>query len=156
MDLQGIVYILTNKHNTTLYTGVTRNLPRRIAEHKLHLNTGFTQKYHTDKLVYYEVYDRLEDGIHREKQLKKWHRDWKEKLINDFNPEWQDLSESIGCDAEYIQSVKAAYANTQYAAHNPLAIIVDYLASDSGQHTPHVEANTPHAGLDPASENTAD
>jgi len=116
MMLQGIVYILTNKNNTTLYTGVTRDLQRRIAEHKLHINAGFSNKYKTEKLVYYEVYDRLDAGIHREKQLKKWHRDWKEKLINDFNPEWKDLAEDIGVDEEYIQSVKDAYDSGHYVA----------------------------------------
>lgn len=109
MSLQGIVYILTNKNNTTLYTGVTRNLQRRVAEHKLHINKGFSDRYQTEKLVYYEIYDRLDVGIHREKQLKKWHRDWKEALINDFDPEWKDLSEDIGVDAEYLQSIKDWY-----------------------------------------------
>jgi putative endonuclease len=116
MGPQGIVYILTNKYNTTLYTGITRNLQRRISEHKLHLNKGFSAKYITEKLVYYEVYDRLDLGIHREKQLKRWRREWKEKLINDFNPEWKDLAEDIGVDAEYIQSVKDAYDKGQYIA----------------------------------------
>ena len=116
-DLRGYIYILTNKHNTVLYTGVTRNLQRRIAEHKLHLNLGFTAKYNTDKLVYYEVYDRLDVAIQREKQLKNWHRSWKDKLINDFNPEWKDLAEGIGCDAEYIQAVKDAYELGQYVPH---------------------------------------
>ena len=111
MPLQGIVYILTNKNNTTLYTGVTRNLKRRVAEHKLHINKGFSDRYNTEKLVYYEVYDLLVDGIHREKQLKKWHREWKEKLISDFNPTWEDLADSIGLDEEYMQSVKEAYEN---------------------------------------------
>lgn len=114
MDLQGIVYILTNKHNTTLYTGVTRNLARRIAEHKLHINQGFTTKYHTDKLVYYEAYDRLDDAIHREKQLKKYHRDWKEQLINSLNPTWKDLAFDIGVNIEYIQAVKEAYDSGMY------------------------------------------
>jgi len=116
MPLQGIVYILTNKNNTTLYTGVTRDLRRRIAEHKLHINKGFSYKYNTDKLVYYEVYDSLEVGIHREKQLKKWRREWKEKLINDSNPEWRDLSDDIGVDTEYLQAVKAAYDTGKYTA----------------------------------------
>ena len=109
MGPQGIVYILTNKYNTTLYIGVTRDLQRRIAEHKLHINKGFSDKYNTEKLVYYEIYDRLDVGIHREKQLKGWHRAWKEQLINDFNPEWKDLAEDIGVDSEYIQAVKDAY-----------------------------------------------
>ena len=114
MPLQGIVYILTNKNNTTLYTGVTRNLKRRMAEHKLHINKGFSDRYNTEKLVYYEVYDLLVDGIHREKQLKKWHREWKEKLISEFNPTWEDLSDSIGLTEEYIQSVKEEYENGYY------------------------------------------
>lgn len=122
MDPRGIVYILTNKNNTTLYTGITRDLQRRIAEHKLHLNKGFTDKYNTVKLVYYEIYERLTDGIHREKQLKKWHRDWKVKLINDFNPKWRDLAEDIGADTEYIQSVKDVYALDQYVSGDPNAI----------------------------------
>lgn len=112
--LQGIVYILTNKNNTTLYTGVTRDLRRRVAEHKLHINKGFSYKYNTDKLVYYEVHDRLDVGIHREKQLKKWRREWKENLINESNPEWKDLAGDIGVDAEYLQSVKEAYERGQY------------------------------------------
>ncbi len=119
MELQGVVYILTNKSNTVLYTGVTRNLQRRIAEHRLHLNQGFTKKYNTDKLVYYELFDRLDDAIHREKQLKKWHRDWKEKLINDFNPEWKDLTEDIGVDEDFIQAVKEAYEYGIYEAGDP-------------------------------------
>ena len=114
MELFGTVYILTNKHNTTLYTGITRDLKRRTAEHKLHLNKGFSDKYNTEKLVYYEVYDKLEIAIRREKQLKKWRRDWKNKLITDFNPEWRDLSEEIGVDAEYIQAIKDAYERGQY------------------------------------------
>ncbi len=97
------------QHNTTLYIGVTRNLQRRIAEHKLHINNGFSSKYNTDKLVYYESYDRLDTAIKREKQLKNWHRAWKDKLINDLNPQWNDLSEEIGADPEHIQSVNDAH-----------------------------------------------
>lgn len=115
-DLLGYIYILTNKHNTVLYTGVTRNLQRRIAEHKLHLNPGFTAKYNIDKLVYYEVHDRLDVAIQREKQLKNWHRSWKDKLINDFNPTWRDLSEDIGVDADCVQTLKEAHARGEYVA----------------------------------------
>ena len=119
MLLQGIVYILTNKNNTTLYTGVTRNLRRRVAEHKLHINKGFSDRYNTEKLVYYEVYDLLVDSIHREKQLKKWHREWKEKLISDFNPSWEDLADSIGLDEEYMHFVKESYENGYYDTETP-------------------------------------
>lgn len=114
--LQGIVYMLSNKYNNVLYIGVTRNLQRRLAEHKLHINQGFSAKYNTDKLVYYEWYDRLDVAIKREKQLKNWKREWKDKLINDFNPEWKDMAEEIGCDAEYIQAVKDAYDNGEYVS----------------------------------------
>ena len=117
MGPQGIVYILTNKNHTTLYTGVTRNLQRRLAEHRLHLNNGFTDKYNVDNLVYYEVYDRLDIAIVREKQLKKWHRAWKEKLIDDFNPGWKDLSDDIGLVEDYVQAVKEAYEIGQYHAN---------------------------------------
>lgn len=115
-ELQGVIYLLTNKYNKVLYTGVTRDLQRKLAEHKLHINQGFSAKYNTDKLVYYERYDRLDVAIKREKQLKSWKREWKDKLVNDFNPDWKDLAEDIGCDAEYIQSVKDAYDNGQYVA----------------------------------------
>lgn len=94
--LLGIVYILAIKRTTTLYTGVTRDFRRRVAGHKLHINQGFSYMYNTDKLVYYEVHDRLDLGIHREKHPKKWRREKKEKLVNDFNPERKDLSEDIG------------------------------------------------------------
>ena len=116
MELQGHIYILANKYNNVLYLGVTRDLRRRIAEHKLHINAGFSAKYNTEKLVYYEWYDRLDVAIQREKQLKRWRREWKDKLINEFNPEWKDLSEDIGLDDEYIQAVKDAYELGQYVA----------------------------------------
>jgi len=110
MSKQGVVYILSNKHNTTLYTGVTNNLRRRVAEHKLHIKNGFAEKYNTEKLVYYEVLDGFDNAIHREKQLKKWHREWKEALINEFNPEWKDLSDSIGLNEEYMRAVREVYS----------------------------------------------
>lgn len=66
--------------------------------------------------MYYELFDRLDDAIHREKQLKKWHRDWKEKIICDFNPVWKDLTESIGVDEEFIEAVKEAYEYGIYDA----------------------------------------
>lgn len=86
------VYILTNKSNKVLYIGVTNNLECRMYEHKNKLVKGFTEKYNLTKLVYYEVTSDIISAIKREKQLKNWHIDWKIKLINDFNPEWKDLS----------------------------------------------------------------
>ena len=116
MELQGYIYMLANNYNNVLYIGVTRDLQRRVAEHKLHINKGFSYKYNTNKLVYHEVYNRLDVAIQREKQLKNWKREWKDKLINDFNPEWRDMTEEIGVDTEYIQAVKDAYDNGQYVA----------------------------------------
>ena len=86
------VYILTNKTNKVLYTGVTNNLERRLYEHKNHLVDGFSSKYNTNKLVYYEVSEYIESAIAREKQIKAYRRDKKIALINESNSEWKDLS----------------------------------------------------------------
>ena len=85
------VYILTNKYNSVFYTGVTNNLQRRCNEHKKKLIKGFTSKYNIGKLVYYEVFDQINDAIAREKQIKGYTRFKKKKLIDDFNQNWQDL-----------------------------------------------------------------
>ncbi|MCZ7615749.1 MAG: GIY-YIG nuclease family protein [Ignavibacteriaceae bacterium] len=85
------MYILTNT-SKTLYIGVTNDLVRRMYEHKNKLIEGFTRKYNITKLVYYETCNSIEDAIHREKQLKNWHRRWKINLIESLNKEWTDLS----------------------------------------------------------------
>jgi len=85
------IYILTNKNNSVLYTGVTNSLMRRIWEHKAQLIDGFTKKYNITKLVYYESFDNPSDAIKREKQIKAGSRKKKIELINNFNPEWKDL-----------------------------------------------------------------
>jgi putative endonuclease len=92
MQFGGTMYILPNVHNEILYIGVTSDLFTRISEHinKVYPDS-FTAKYNCNKLVYYETFGRIEDAIAREKQLKKWNRAWKNKLISDFNPEWKDL-----------------------------------------------------------------
>ena len=95
MKQNSFVYILTNKYNTVFYTGVTSNLPKRVWEHKEKVVDGFAEKYNATKLVYYEAIDNIESAILREKQLKKWKRDWKIKLIKDFNPTFEDLYEKI-------------------------------------------------------------
>ena len=86
------VYILTNKTNKVLYTGVTNNLYRRLYEHKNHLVDGFSSKYNTNKLIYYEVSESVESAIAREKQIKAYRRDKKIALINELNSERKDLS----------------------------------------------------------------
>ena len=95
MTKQSYVYIMTNFSNTTLYTGVTNNLVRRVFEHKRRLIKGFTSRYILTKLVYYEVFDNIRIAIQREKQIKGGSRKDKEKLINRMNIKWQDLYDSI-------------------------------------------------------------
>ena len=86
------VYIITNHTRITLYVGVTNNLERRMHEHKNSLTDGFSKKYHLYFLVYYEETNDIESAISREKQLKRWHRQWKLELITHFNPGLKDLS----------------------------------------------------------------
>ena len=89
------VYILCSKRNGTLYVGVTNNLPRRIHEHKEHLIPGFTKKYDVTKLVHIEEFSTIDEAIHREKCIKKWNRQWKLRLIEENNPQWNDLYDSF-------------------------------------------------------------
>ncbi|GLR89101.1 GIY-YIG nuclease family protein [Bradyrhizobium iriomotense] len=89
------VYILANKIGGTLYIGVTNDLIRRVAEHKLKLIESFTKDYDVVKLVYFEQFDDPENAIKREKRLKKWKRDWKIALIEKGNPDWNDLYPGI-------------------------------------------------------------
>ena len=91
MGKQYYVYILTSKKYGTLYIGVTYNLIKRVYQHKEKLTDGFTAKYGVDKLVYYTIVETIEAAITREKQLKKWKRDWKINLIEQDNPNWEDL-----------------------------------------------------------------
>ena len=86
------VYILSNWDDSVLYIGVTGNLPRRLYEHRNHLVDGFSSKYNTDKLVYFEETNDVYSAISREKQLKGWTRAKKNHLITKMNPEWKDLS----------------------------------------------------------------
>ena len=88
------VYILTNWNNTVLYIGVTNNLERRLREHKNKLSKGFSEKYNTNKLVYFDYTTDIYSAIVREKQIKGWTRARKNILIENDNPEWKDLSDS--------------------------------------------------------------
>ena len=92
----GYIYIMTNKHRTTLYIGITNDLKRRIWEHRTHYQNGsFTDKYNLEHCVYYEQFHDIEQAIAREKQLKKWSRSKKEALISEMNPEWRDFWEEV-------------------------------------------------------------
>ena len=86
------VYLMANRHNTVLYTGVTKDLARRVGEHKSREVPSFCKSYNIEKLVYYEEYDRIEDAIRREKQIKGGSRMKKVNLVMSMNPGWVDLS----------------------------------------------------------------
>ena len=92
---QSAIYILTNKRNGTLYTGVTNNLVRRIHEHKSGIIEGFARKYGCNKLVYYEIHESMDSAISREKQIKAGSRKKKIALIENMNPNWNDLYDNI-------------------------------------------------------------
>ena len=85
------VYMLASGRHGTLYVGVTNDLARRVYEHKTKIIKGFTSQYDVNRLVWYETYGQISDAIAREKELKKWRRDWKIRLIEEMNPEWEDL-----------------------------------------------------------------
>ncbi len=95
MDGSFFVYILASKRNGTLYVGVTNNLARRMLEHKGKLVPGFTRKYGVDLLVYFEAFDSVLEARAREHSLKRWRRAWKVKLIEEFNPDWDDLTNRL-------------------------------------------------------------
>ena len=95
MDRQYYVYILASKRNGTLYTGMTSDLIKRVWQHKNSLIDGFTKKYQIQNLVYFEAHKSAEEAIKREKQIKKWNRSWKLRLIEEQNPNWDDLYEHI-------------------------------------------------------------
>jgi putative endonuclease len=89
------VYMLASRRNGTLYIGVTNDLSRRVHEHKIKRHIGFTATYGVDQLVWSETYDQIDDALQREKQLKKWRRAWKLVLIEEANPTWKDLYETL-------------------------------------------------------------
>ena len=92
---QPAVYILASQRNGTLYVGVTSDLAQRVWQHKNDVVEGFTKEYGVHLLVWFELHEDMESAIIREKRLKKWNREWKLRLIEGKNPDWQDLYESI-------------------------------------------------------------
>ncbi len=91
MEEKYFVYILANKTNGTLYIGCTSNLVKRVLQHKRKAADGFTKKYDINKLVYYNFEESKQTAFQKEKQLKKWNRSWKTRLIQEMNPMWRDL-----------------------------------------------------------------
>ena len=92
---QPVVYILASGRNGTLYIGVTSDLVRRIWQHRNDSAEGFSKAYRTHMLAYFELHESMESAILREKQIKKWNRDWKLELIEKHNPYWRDLYSDI-------------------------------------------------------------
>jgi putative endonuclease len=89
------VYLLASDRNGTLYRGVTRDLVRRVHQHKTKATPGFTSRYNVQRLVWFETYDDPTNAIAREKEIKKWRRAWKMRLIEEANPTWRDRYEEI-------------------------------------------------------------
>ena len=95
MAEQYFIYILTNWNNKVIYTGVTNNLVRRIYEHRNKVIDGFTKKYNLSKLVYFEQTHDIISAINREKEIKKWRREKKNKLVESMNPSWKELANEL-------------------------------------------------------------
>jgi len=95
MEKGGFTYILASRKHGTLYVGVTSDLVKRVWQHKNDQADGFTKKYQVHQLVHFEEFTDMEGAIEREKQLKRWHRTWKVNLIEETNPNWDDLYPSI-------------------------------------------------------------
>jgi putative endonuclease len=91
MEKQYAVYILTNRNNRVMYVGMTNDLERRLAQHKDKSAPGFTAQYRVDRLVYYELTSDVLSAITREKEIKKWRREKKNRLVEEVNPEWREL-----------------------------------------------------------------
>ena len=91
----GFVYMMTNRRDGLLYTGVTSNLLKKAFEHREGLADGFTKRYGLKLLVYYEPFDDIREAIRREKAIKHWPRAWKVRLLNALNPEWDDLYSGV-------------------------------------------------------------
>jgi putative endonuclease len=89
------VYIVTNKPDGVLYTGMTDDINRRMWEHREHMKRGFTDKYNCETLVWYEVHETRDAAFERERRIKEWKRDWKIRLIKEMNPNWRDLAENL-------------------------------------------------------------
>ena len=89
------IYIMANKYRNVLYIGMTNDLKRRVYEHKNDIIDGYTKQYRCKKLVWYEQTNNVQSAILKEKRMKKWKREFKEYVINEMNPEWNDLYENI-------------------------------------------------------------
>ena len=101
---------MTNYTKRSLYIGMTNDLAMRVAEHKAHINKGFTDMYDCKVLVYYEEFPSVDQAIACEKLLKNWHREWKDNLIRQQNPDYTDLSEAIGVTQDLVDGIRNQYS----------------------------------------------
>ncbi len=101
-EKQPAVYIMASRYRGTIYVGVTSALWKRVANHKNEFFEGFTKQYELKTLVWYEHHQTMEDAIRREKQVKKWNRGWKMRIIEEMNPDWLDLHDSIDVIATLV------------------------------------------------------
>ena len=95
VEKAGYVYIMASQRNGTIYLGVTSDLQKRVYEHRSGLVDGFTRRYGCKLLVWYQAFDSLDAARHRELQMKEWQRNWKLRVIEEMNPDWNDLFESL-------------------------------------------------------------
>ena len=95
MEKGGFVYIMASRRNGTLYLGVTSDLPKRTWEHREGIVEGFTKRYGCKMLVWYEQHDDIEEAILRERRMKEWKRAWKLRVVEEMNPDWDDLFELV-------------------------------------------------------------
>lgn len=119
-DRQPCVYILASQRNGTVYIGVTSNLLARIHQHRDEVTKGFTAQYSVKRLVWFEMHGDMAAAITREKQLKKWNRAWKLRLIEDANPQWRDLAEQLGFPPLSLPPVTPAKAGVQSRSARPV------------------------------------
>jgi putative endonuclease len=103
---QPAVYLLASKPNGTLYVGVTSNLVQRVWQHRNGVVDGFTKRYSVHRLVWFEMADRMDSAIQREKQIKKWNRAWKIEMIERTNPHWRDLWPALLGEVESVLDEK--------------------------------------------------
>ncbi len=116
------VYILASRRNGTLYTGVTNDLTRRVAEHRAGIAEGFTRGYGVKRLVWFEPHGDIAEAIQREKRIKTWNRAWKIAMIEAGNAGWRDLAEDMGLPAlDVVTPAKAGAQDSDRATGSPLS-----------------------------------
>ena len=121
MEKRPHVYLLASDRNGTLYVGVTSDLIARTWQHREHVVEGFTQRYGVVRLVWFEAHPTMDSAIHREKQIKKWNRAWKVRVIDETNPSWRDLWPDITGQVPKVTSMDSRLRGNDEQELNPRA-----------------------------------